>query len=101
MSIDEDGVGDGFHGFDEVEGFRAWEDEWVVDAMAFGKNEETGGWGIVEADPDKNKASGGVFFIERGKFGKLFGGSRVPGDPEVKEDKFAAEGGGVEGLAAG
>jgi hypothetical protein len=101
VSIEEDGVGDGFHGFDEVEGFRAWEDEWVVDAMAFGKNEETGGWGIVEADPDKNKASGGVFFIERGKFGKLFGGSRVPGDPEVKEDKFAAEGGGVEGLAAG
>jgi hypothetical protein len=52
VSIEEDGVGDGFHGFDEVEGFRTWEDEWVVDAMAFGKNEETGGWGIVEADPD-------------------------------------------------
>ena len=34
--------------------------------MAFGKNEEAGGWGIVEADPDKNKALRGVFFVEEG-----------------------------------
>ena len=66
MSIEEDGVGDGFHGFDEVKGFRPWKNEWVADAMAFGKDEEAGGRGIVEADPDKNKALGGVFFIEGG-----------------------------------
>ncbi len=66
VRVEEDGVGDGFHGFDEVEGFGAWKNEWVADAMAFGKNEEASGWGIVEADPDKNKALGGVFFIEGG-----------------------------------
>ena len=101
MSVEKDGVGDGFHRFDKVEGFGAWKNEWVADAVAFGENEEAGGWGIVEADPDKNKALGGVFFIEGGEFGKFFGGSRAPGGPEVEEDKFAAEGGGVEGLAAG
>jgi hypothetical protein len=31
--------------------------------MAFGKNEEAGGWGIVETDPDKTKALGGVFLM--------------------------------------
>ena len=66
VSIEEDGVGDGFHRFDEVEGFGAWKNEGVADAVAFGENEEAGGWGIVEADPDKNKALGGVFFIEGG-----------------------------------
>ena len=66
VSIEKDGVGDGFHRFDEVEGFGAWKKEWIADAMAFGKNKETGGWGIVETDPDKNKALGGVFFIEGG-----------------------------------
>lgn len=66
VSVEEDGVGDGFHGFDKVEGFGAWKKEWVADAMAFGENEEAGGWGIVETDPDKNKALGGVFFMEGG-----------------------------------
>ena len=52
MGIEEDSVGDGFHGFDEIECFGSWEDKGIADAMAFGKNEEAGGGGVVEADAE-------------------------------------------------
>lgn len=52
VGIEEDSVGDGFHGFDEIEGFGSWEDKGIADAMAFGENEEAGGGGVVEADAE-------------------------------------------------
>jgi len=52
VGVEEDGVGDGFHGFDEIERFRSRDDEGVTDAMAFGENEEAGGGGVVEADAE-------------------------------------------------
>jgi len=101
VGIEEDGVGDGFHGFDEIECFGSREDEGVADAMAFGENEEAGSGGVVEADAEQNEALGGVLFLEGGEFRKFFGGGGAPSGPEVEEDEFSAEDGGVEGLAAG
>lgn len=44
---------------------------------------------------------GGVLFLEGSEFRKFFGGGGAPSGPEVEEDEFSAEGGGVEGLACG
>jgi len=47
---EKDGVGDGFKGFEEIEGFGAGADEGVANAMALCKNEEAGGWSFIQSD---------------------------------------------------
>ena len=99
VGVEEDGVGDSFHGFDEIECFGSREDEGVADAMAFGENKEAGGGGVVEADTEQNQALRGVLLLERCELRKFFGGGWAPSGPEVEEDEFSAEDRGVEGLA--
>ena len=99
MGREKDGVGDGFKGFEEIEGVGAGADEGVTNAVALCKNEEASRWGFIQRDSEKNETTGGKFFVEGGEFGELFGAGGTPCGPQIKKEKLAVNGGGVEGLA--
>ena len=45
---EEEGIGNGFYGFEEVECFGSRANEGVANAMALCKNEEASGWSFVQ-----------------------------------------------------
>jgi hypothetical protein len=47
---EEEGIGNGFYGFEEVECFGSRANEGVANAMALCKNEEAGGWSFIQSD---------------------------------------------------
>ncbi len=62
--------------------------------VAFGE-----AWGFVEADADEFDIGAGVGFVDFGELGEMIAVAGVGGEPEVEDDDFAFEGGGVEGFA--
>jgi hypothetical protein len=101
LGREKDGVGDGFKGFEEIEGFGAGADEGVTNAVALCKNEEASRRGFIQRDSEKNETTGGKFFVEGGEFGELFGAGGTPCGPEVEEKEFSVKGGCVVGLIGG
>ena len=101
MGREKDGIGDGFKGFEEIEGFGAGADEGVTNTVALCKNEEASRRGFIQRDSEKNETTGGKLFVEGGEFGELFGTGGTPCGPEVEEKEFSVKGGCVVGLIGG
>ena len=72
-----------------------------MDAVSLRKDEQTCGGGIIQADPQNNKAARGKLLVDRHEFGQLLGARRTPCGPKVEEDELSPKGGGIEGLTRG
>lgn len=99
MGGEEEGIRNGFEGFEEVKGLGAGTNEGIAKAVSFGENEQAGGGSFVQGNAQKNESAGGKFLSEGDEFGQFLCAGGAPSGPKIEQEKFAVKGSGIERLA--